>query len=97
MEENIDVINTAVVPLVGVVCSREQEMGRVIDSWQGVVLCSVEGAEDKLEGTSLVLRFDGACDGEVGPHEHLKLLLLGLGDLISVGRGGDVWLSQHIC
>ena len=38
MGENVDVINTAVVPSVGVVCGREQEVGRVIDSWQGVVL-----------------------------------------------------------
>ncbi len=90
-------INTAVISLVGTVCSREQEMGRVIDSWQSVVLCSVVGDEDKLEGTSLVLWFDRARDGEVGAHGHLKPLLLGLGDLIGVGRGGDVWLSQQIC
>ncbi|KAF3839031.1 hypothetical protein F7725_017748 [Dissostichus mawsoni] len=28
-----DVINTAVASLVGGLCSREQEVGRVIDSW----------------------------------------------------------------
>lgn len=96
MGENIDVINTAVVPLVGVVCSREQEMGSVIDSWQGVVLCCVGVGEDKLEGASWILWQDGAADGEVGAHEHLKPLLLGLRIPVSVGREGDVWLSQNI-
>ena len=76
MGENVDVINAAVVPLVGVVCSIKQEVGRVIDSWQGVVLHCVGGGEEELEGTSLVLWFDRACDGEVGAPEHLKLLLL---------------------
>ena len=37
MVKNIDVINTAVIPLVGVVCCRKQEGGRVIDSCLGVV------------------------------------------------------------
>ena len=42
MVENIDVISTAVVPLVGVVGRRKQEVGkqevvRVIDSWLGLV------------------------------------------------------------
>ena len=36
--ENMDVINTAVTSLVGVVCCRKQEGGRVIDSCLGMVL-----------------------------------------------------------
>lgn len=95
--ENMDVINTAVAPLVGVVRSREQEMSGVVDGWQGVVLCCAGGGEDQLEGTPLVLWFNRACDGEVGAHEHLKLLPLGLGDPVSGGGGGDVWLGQKTC
>lgn len=97
MGENIDVIDAAVHPSVGVVSSKELEMGRMIDSWLGVVPCLAGGGEDELEGPSLVLWFDRAGDGEVGAHEHLKPLLLGLGDPISGGGEGDVWLSEQIC
>ena len=46
---HVDVINTAVVSLVGVVCRRKQEVGeqevvRVTDSWPGEVVCCVETA-----------------------------------------------------
>ena len=61
---NIDVVNTAVVPLVGVVCSRKQEVGRVTDSWLGVVVCCVGSSEGELEGASWVLWLDGAADGD---------------------------------
>ena len=55
-------INTSVVPLVGVVCCRKQEVGRVIDSWLGVVGSS--GGE--VEGASCILWLDGAADDEAG-------------------------------
>lgn len=87
-----DVINTSVIPLVGVVSSREQEIGRVIDSWQGVVLSSTGGSKEQLEGSSLVLWFSRTCDGEVRAHEDLHQPLLGLGVSIH-SRQGDVWLS----
>ena len=64
MIKNIDVVNTAVVPLVGVVCCRKQEVGRVIDSWLGVVVCCVGSSEGELEGASWVLWLDGAAHGE---------------------------------
>ncbi|KAF3857660.1 hypothetical protein F7725_010861, partial [Dissostichus mawsoni] len=60
MRANQQVINTAVVSLVGGLCSREQEVGAVIDSWLGVVVSG--GAEQ--EGASWVLRLDGAADAE---------------------------------
>ena len=52
---NINVINTAVVSLVGVVCFRKQEVGkqevgRMIDGWLGVVLSCVETAVFHLVG-----------------------------------------------
>ncbi|KAF3850503.1 hypothetical protein F7725_012275 [Dissostichus mawsoni] len=59
----------------GRLCSREQEVGRVIDSWLGVVS---GGAQQ--EGASWVLRLDGANDAEGGASEHLEPLLLGPGD-----------------
>lgn len=97
MGENVDVIKTYVFPSVGVVCGRKQEMGRVIDSRQGVVLHCGRGVEDKLERASFILRLDRAPDGEVGAQEHLRPLLLGLRDPVSGGREGDDWLSQQIC
>lgn len=97
MGENVDAINAAVLPLVGAVCSREQEAGRVIGGRLGVVLRRIGGGEDELEGTSRVLWFDRARDGKVGANEHLKPLLLGLGDPVSGGRGGDGRVSEQIC
>ena len=52
---NIDMISTAVVSLVGVVCFRKQEVGkqevgRMIDGWLGVVLSCVETAVFHLVG-----------------------------------------------
>ena len=52
---NIDVINTAVVSLVGVVGFRKQEVGkqevsRMIDRWLVVVVCCVETAVVSLVG-----------------------------------------------
>ena len=78
MRGNRDVINTAVASLVGGLCSREQEVGRVIDSWLGGVVSRVGGAEGELEGASWVLWLDGAADGEGGAPDHLSPLLLGL-------------------
>ena len=95
--ENIEVINTAVLPSLGGLCSREQEVGRVIDSWQGVVLWCSWGGQNKLEGASWVLWQDGAADGEAGAHEHLNPLLIGLRNPVNEGSEGDVWLSQKIC
>ncbi|KAF3857847.1 hypothetical protein F7725_011048 [Dissostichus mawsoni] len=89
MRANQEVINTAVVSLVGGICSREQEVGAVIDSWLGVVVSG--GAEQ--EGASWVLRLDGAADAEVGASEHLEPLLLGPGG----GGHRDVGLKQQVC
>ena len=97
MRENIDAINTAVVSLVGGVCIRKQEVGRGIDSWLGVVEERVGGGEGELEGASWVLRLDGAADGEAGAPEHLKPLLLGLGDPVHGRRHRDDWLKQQVC
>lgn len=96
MRKNKDVINTAVVSLVGGLCSRKQEVGRVIDSWLGVVVSCVEGGEGELEGASWDLGLDGAADGEAGAPGHLEPLLLGLGDPVHRGHR-DVWLNQQVC
>ena len=50
MSKNIDAINTTVASLMGGVCSRKQEVSRVIDSWLGVVVCCVETAVVPLAG-----------------------------------------------
>ncbi|KAF3850471.1 hypothetical protein F7725_012243 [Dissostichus mawsoni] len=92
LRKSRDVINTAVVSLVGGLCSREQEVGRVIDSWLGVVVSG--GAQQ--EGASWVLRLDGATDGEGGASEHLEPLLLGPGDPVHGGGHRDVGLKQLI-
>ena len=97
MRKNIDAINTAVASLVGGVCSRKQEVSRVIDSWLGVVVCCVGGAEGELEGASWVLRLDGAADDEAGALESLKPLLLGPGDPVHGRRHRDDWLKQQVC
>jgi len=65
MGENVEVITAAVGALVGVVCSREQEEGGVIGSWQGVVLRCSGGGEGELEETALVLWLDGARDAKI--------------------------------
>ncbi|KAF3850498.1 hypothetical protein F7725_012270 [Dissostichus mawsoni] len=51
LRKSRDVINTAVVSLVGGLCSREQEVGRVIDSWLGVVCEWRSSAGRSLLGT----------------------------------------------
>ena len=66
MRRNRHVINTAVGPLVAVVCCRKQEVGRVIDSWQGVLVGRLCSGEGEVEGASWVLRPDGAADREAG-------------------------------
>ena len=93
---NIDVINTAVISLVGVVCCSKQEIRRVIDSWLGVGVCCVGASEGEVEGASLVLWLDGAADGEVGTLQHLLPLLLALGNPVYGGEEGDGWLKQQI-
>ena len=64
MGVNVDLINTAVVSLVGVVCSREEEVGRVIDSWAGASQGCVGAGEGEVEGASWDLWLDGAGDIE---------------------------------
>lgn len=88
-------IDTAVVPLVGAVRSKEEEMCGVIDSWQGEVLHCARVVENELEEPSLVLRSDRTGDGEAGAQEHMKPLLFNLGDPKG-RREGDVWCEQ-IC
>lgn len=61
----MEVINTGVASSVGGAGVREQEVGGVIDSWQGVVLSWVHSGRDELEGASWELRLDRACDAEV--------------------------------
>ena len=94
---NIDVISTAVIPLMGVVCFRIQEVGRVMDSWLGVVVCCLGSSEGQVEGSSWILWLDGATDGEVGTLHYLQPLLLSLRNPIYGGEEGDVWLKQQIC
>ena len=86
MFRNIGVINTAVVPLVGVVCFRKQEVSRVIDSCQGVGVCCVGSSEGEVEGTSRVLWLGGARDGEVGTLHHLLRIP------VDGGEYCDVWI-----
>lgn len=76
MGENIVVIKTSVVPLVGVVCSIEQKVCRVVDCWQGVVPHCATVVEEELEEPSLVLRFGRTGDGEIGAQEQIEPLLL---------------------
>lgn len=94
--ESVDVVNTSVVALVGVVCGIEQKACREIDSWRGVVPHCAGVAEEELEEASLVLRFDGTGDGEIGAQEQMKPLPLHVG--AARGRGGDedVWLCEQI-
>lgn len=66
MRDYRDVINTTVVPLVAMVCSRKQEVGSVIDSFLGVSVCCFTNGEHKLRKASWILWFNGAADGEVG-------------------------------
>ena len=88
-------INAAVASLVGRLCSRKQEVGRVIDSQLvGVVACCVGGGEGKLEGASGVLRLDGASDSEGGAPEHL---LLGVRGPIHRGGNRDLGQNQQVC
>ena len=79
MRENVLFIHTAVVPLVCVVCSKKQEVGRVIDSCEGVCQGCVRASEGEVEGASWVLWLDGAGDGKAVVPEHLQPLLLVLG------------------
>lgn len=95
--ESINVIDTAVVPLVGVVHSKEEEICRVIDSWQGEVLHCARVVENDLEEPSLVLRLDRTGNSEAGAQEHMKPLLLNLEDPKGRRREGDVWLCEQIC
>ena len=96
MAEHSDLINTAVVSLVGVVCCRKQEVGRVIDSWLGVGVCCGGSSEGEVEGACWVLWLDGTADGEVGTLQHLQPLLLALRNPVYGGEG-DVRLKQQIC
>ena len=102
MIKNMDVINTAVIPLVGGVRCRKQEVGKqevvkVTDSWLGVVVCRVGSSEGEVERASWILWLDGATDGEVGTLHYLQPLLLSLRNPIYGGEEGDVWLKQQIC
>ena len=91
-------INTAVVPLVGEVCYRKQEVGMVIDSWLGVVVCCVGSSEGEVEGASWVLWLDGAADGETVTLHHLWPLMLALRNPVhGGGEEGDVWIKWQIC
>ena len=95
---NVDVIHTAVVPLVGVVCGRIQEVGRVIDSWLGVAACCVGSSEGEGEDTSWVLWLDGAGDGEVVTLHHPWPLMLAPRKPVHEGGGeADVWIHGQIC
>lgn len=94
MRENIIVINTAVVPLVGVICSREEEGSRVIDSW--LDLGSVGAGEREEEGASWVLWLSGAGDGEVVAPEHLRPLVAPEDPSHWVSQE-DIRLDQEIC
>ena len=95
--KGIDVISTSVAPLVGVVCFREQEVGRVIDSWLGVGVCCVGSSEGEVEGSSWVLWLDGTTDGELGTLQHRQPLLLALRNPLYGGEERNVWLKQRIC
>ena len=96
MAEHSDLINTAVVALVGVVCFRKQEVGRVIDSWLGVGVCCGGSSEGEVEGACWVLWLDGTADGEAETLQHLQPLLLALRNPVYGGEG-DVRLKQQIC
>lgn len=98
MRKHVNVINTAVVSLVGVIGIRNQEGGRVIDGWLVVVVRCASGREVEPEEASWILWLDGATDGEVGAHEDTWIpQLMGQGNPM-LGRGhGDVWLNQQVC
>lgn len=97
MGENVVVIKTSVVPSVGVVCSREQKLCRVIDSWHGVVPHCARVVEEELEEPSLVLRFGRTGDGEIGAQEQIEALLLDMREAKGRRGEGDVWLCKQIC
>ena len=95
MRKFLEVINTDVAALMGELCSRKQEVGRVIDSRLCVVVCCAGGGEGELEGASQVLWQDGAADVEGGALGHLEPLLLGLGDPVLGGGHRDVGQKQQ--
>lgn len=99
MGESVDVVFTSVVALVGVVCSKEQELCGVIDSWRGVVPHCARLAEEEPEEPSLVLGFGRTGDGEIGAQEQIEPLLLHVSEASGRrGRGeGDVWLCEQLC
>lgn len=92
MGECVDVVNTCVVALVGVVCCIEEKMCHVIDSWHGVVPHCARVAEQELEEPSWELRFGRTGDGEVGAQEQIEHLLLDVGGARGRRGDGDVWL-----
>ena len=94
-----DEINTGVVPLVGGACGRKQEVGGVIDGRLGVG--AVGACEVQVEGSSRVLRSDGAGDREAVAPEHRQPVLIRIPGDSGVpghhGRHGDVGPQQDVC
>lgn len=75
MIENRVVIDTAVVPLMGLICRSKPEEGRVIDSWLSVPVCLVDPSEDEAEVTSRILWLHRAVNGEAAVLEEEHPLL----------------------
>lgn len=97
MIENKVVINTAAVPLVGLVGGSKHEVGRVIDSRSGVAVGLVEASEDEGEVTPGILRLHGAADGEaVAPGElHVPLPVIRVHN--RHGENHHVRAVQNVC
>lgn len=92
--EDFILIDTAVVPLVEILCCRKEEGGRVIDSCLGVG--SVGPGEYEVEGATCVLRLSVTADGKTMAPEHLSPLEApGLSSSGSSER--DVGLHQEPC
>lgn len=64
--ENLQEVNTGVLPFVGGPGLGKQEVGGVIDGRQG----EGESGGEQLEEASRVLRLHGALDPEICPRQH---------------------------
>ncbi len=96
MVVNKVVINTAVVALVGLACSRKPEDGRVMGRRLKVAVCLIDSSEDEAELTSGILWLHRAVDGESAAHDEEHISLMVVKEL--TGREyRDFWPKQNVC
>lgn len=90
---NTVVVNTAVVPSVGLTCPGVFKVGGVVDGWLGAAVGLFEAFEDDAELTSGVLWLHRAPNGEASALEEHQLVAV----VVSAHKGkSDVWLRQDV-